>query len=90
MSSIPKQRCFTYSAEASEAVGQAIVFYFVQQKRIKMFYSLIIKHKNLSSSLHAGIAHIKILQRTKLVKNIILRNFSYVTFSQKVDIKRDI
>ena len=26
----------------------------------------------------------------KLVKNIILRNFSYVTFSQKVNIKRDI
>ena len=37
-----------------------------------------------------NISPIRILQRTKLVKNIILRNFSYVTFSQKVNIKRDI
>ena len=29
-------------------------------------------------------------QRTKLLKNIILRNFCYITFSQKVNIKRDI
>ena len=52
------------------------------------FDSLAIKYKKLSSSLN--IAPIKILQRTKLVKNIILRNFCYVTFSQKVNIKRDI
>ena len=71
-----------------EAMCQVIVFCSVQQKRIKMFYSLIIKHKKLSSSLN--IAPIKILQRTKLVKNIILRNFRYVTFSQKVNIKQDI
>ena len=32
----------------------------------------------------------EILQRTKLVKNIILRNFCYVTVSRKVNIKRDI
>ena len=71
-----------------EDMGLAIVFCFVQQKRIKMFYSLIIKYKNLSSSLN--IAPIEILQRTKLVKNIILRNVCYVKFSQKVNIKRDI
>ena len=53
-----------------------------------MFDSLTIKYKKLSNSLN--IAHIKILQRTKLVKNIILRNFCHVIFSQKVNIKRDI
>ena len=52
-----------------------------------MFYSLIIKHKKLSSSLNIAL---KILQRAKLLKNIILRTFCYVTFSQKVNIKRDI
>ena len=53
-----------------------------------MFDSLSVKYKKLSRSLN--IAPIKILQRTKLVKNIIMRNFCYVTFSQKVNIKRDI
>ena len=52
-----------------------------------MFDSLAVKFK---SSLAPNIAPIKILQRTKLVKNIILRNICYVTFSQKVNIKRDI
>ena len=46
-----------------------------------MFDSLIIKYRKLCSSLN--IRPIKILQRTKFVKNIILRNFSYVTFSKK-------
>ena len=50
-----------------------------------MFSSLIIKYKMLSISLN--IAPIKILQRTKLVKHIILRNFCHVTFSQKVNIQ---
>ena len=53
-----------------------------------MFFSLIIKYKKLSSSWN--IAPIKILQRTKLVKNIFLHNFCHVTFSQKINIKRDI
>ena len=37
-----------------------------------------------------NIRPFKILQRTKLFKSIILRNFCYVTFYQKVNIKRDI
>ena len=53
-----------------------------------MFDSLIIKYKEVCSSLN--IRPINILQRNKLAKNIILRNFSYVIFSQKVNIKRDI
>ena len=52
-----------------------------------MFHSLAVEYKKPSNSLN--IAPIKILQRIKL-KNIILRNFRYVTFSQKVDTKRDI
>ena len=50
-----------------------------------MFDSLIIKYKKVCNSLN--ISPIKILLRTKLVQNIILHNFSYVTFSQKVNIK---
>ena len=49
---------------------------------------LIIKYKKLSTTLN--IASIKILQRTKLVKNTIVLNFCHATFSQKVNIKRDI
>ena len=61
---------------------------FCTSKTHKIFYSLIIKYKKLSSSLN--ITPIKILQRTKLVQNIILRNFCPLTFSQKINIKRDI
>ena len=46
-----------------------------------MFDSLIIKYEKVCNSRNIG--PIKILQRTKLVKNVILRNFSYVTPSQK-------
>ena len=49
---------------------------------------LAIKYKKLCNSLN--IRSTKILQGMKLVKNIVLHNLSYLTFSQKVNIKRDI
>ena len=88
--SVPKQCFVTYSAGAfckgDRRPGDRILF--CTTKMHKMMYSLIIKDRKLSSSLN--IAPIKILQRTKLVKNIILRNICYATFSQKLNIKRDI
>ena len=94
MSSVHQQCCFTYSAgtfyKEGSGLGDCILFSTTENttEKTEMFYSLIIKYKRLSSSLN--IDPIKILQRIKLVKNIILRNSCYVTFSQKVTIKRDI
>ena len=45
----------------------------------------MIKYKKLSRFLN--VAPIKILQRTKLVKNIFLHNFCNVTFSRKVNMR---
>ena len=53
---------------------------------LPIFY--LISYERHCSQLN--IRPIKILQRTKHVENIMVSNFSYVTFSQKVNIKQDI
>ena len=53
---------------------------------LPIFYLISYERHCSQLNIHA----IKILQRTKHVENIMVSNFSYVTFSQKVNIKQDI
>ena len=54
-----------------------------------MFEFLIIRYKKVCNSLN--ISPIKILQRINLSKILFYATFvRYVTFSEKIDIKRDI